>query len=223
MFDYPCNWRSGFVMDPTKKQRFGYVTALHGFGLAAPLASDITVYTPYNTGSAPTYTGISSNYTAPSADAPTGSARVIGVIEHFSWNGGVGDPISLSFYVSAENAASIKALRVTGKTRTVSACGWWIADYDEEVKKWFEQAFPKAPEKVSGLINMPGKGDIRLHVAAEPEKVAAGIDVDVYNVHIEIVPTGETSHTLHFANSDQKKVVKSWGLVVGTMAGAATP
>lgn len=219
MFDLPCNWRAGFVMDPTKKQRFGYVTALNGFGLAQALASDITVYTPFNTGAAPTYAGISSGYVAPSADAPTGSAKVVGVIEHFSWNGGVGDPISLSMYISQENASQVKALQqLTLKTTTIKELGWWIADYDEEVKKWFEAAFPKTPDKVSGQINAPGRTDIRLHVATEPEKVAPNIDVNVYNLHIEIVPAANKQHTLHFANSDQKKVVKSWGLVVGTMA-----
>jgi hypothetical protein len=40
----------------------------------------------------------------------------------------------------------------------------------------------------------------------------------VYNVHFEVVPAANAQHVLHFANSDQKKVVKSWGLVVGTMA-----
>jgi hypothetical protein len=219
MFDYPCNWRAGFVMDPTKKQRFGYITALNGFGLSATLAADITVYTPYNTGAAPTYAGLSSNYTAPSDTSPVGTCKVVGVVDHFSWNGGVGDPISLSFYVSQENAAQIKALQqLTLKTTTIKTLGWWLADFDEEVKKWFEQAFPMTPATVSGQINAPGKNDIRLHVASDPEKVAPNIDVNVYAVNIEIVPAANVQHTLHFANSDQKKVVKGWGLVVGTMA-----
>lgn len=217
MFDLPCDWRAGFVMDPTKKQRLGYVTALNGLGLARPLASDITVYTPFNTGAAPTYSGLV-GYTAPSAGVPTGSCKCIGVVEHFSWNGGVKDPISLSFYVSAENAAQLRALRLSAKNTAISELGWWIADYDQEVKKWFEAAFPKAPDRVSGKVNAPGKRDIRLHVVTDPEKVAPNIDVNVYRVHVEIVPTGTVQHTLHFASSDLKQLVKSWGLVVGTMA-----
>jgi hypothetical protein len=222
MFDLPCNWKAGFVMDPTRKQRFGYITALHGFGLGATLTPDIQVYTPFNTGAAPTYAGLSSGYVAPTADAPLGSAKVVGVIEHFSWAGGVGDPISASFYVSQENATQIKALQqLTLKSTTVKEFGWWIANFDEEVKKWFEEAFPKSADKIMGQINAPGKNDIRLHVASDPEKVAPNIDVNVYNVHIEIVPAANLQYTLHFANSDQKKVVKSWGLVVGTMAAQA--
>lgn len=219
MFDYPCNWRAGFVMDPTKKQRFGYVTALEGFGLSAALPLDIQVYSPFNTGAAPTYTGMGSNYVAPTPDAPTSSAKVVGVIENFSWAGGVGDPICISMYVSQESASQIKALQqLTLKTTTIKQLGWWIADFDEEVKKWYEQAFPKAPDKVSGQLNAPSKTDIRLAVATDPEKVAPNIDVNVYNVYMEVIPAANALHTLHFANSDQKKVVKSWGLVVGTMA-----
>lgn len=220
MFNYPCNWKAGFVMDPLKKQRFGYVTGLKGFGLGEALAKDLTVYTPFNTGNAPTYTGLT--YTAPTADAPTGTANVVGVIDHLLWNGGVGDPISLSFYASQENAAQIKALQqLTLKTTAIKSLGWWIADFDEETKEWFEQANPKAPDPVSGELNAPGGNDIRLHVANDPEKVAPNIDVNVYNVRIEIVPAGNALHCLHFASSSRKKVIKSWGLVIGTMAKAA--
>ena len=219
MFDLPCNWRAGFVMDPVKKQRFGYVTALDGFGLSAALPADISVYTPYNTGAKPTYKGLESGYTEPSETSPIAVCKVVGVIENFSWAGGVGDPISVSMYVSQENATQIKALQqLTLKTTTIKKLGWWVANFDEEVKKWFEEAFPLTPPEVTGQLNAPGKTDIRLAVALEPEKVAQNIDVNVYNVYMEIVPAANQQHTLHFANSDQKKVVKGWGLVVGTMA-----
>lgn len=219
MFDLPCNWRAGFVMDPVKKQRFGYVTSLDGFGLSAALPADIAVYTPFNTGAAPTYAGLSSNYTPADENSPMGICKVVGVIESFSWGGGVGDPISISMYVSQENATQIKALQqLTLKTTTIKNLGWWIANFDEEVKKWYEESFPKAPPQVTGQLNAPSKNDIRLAVALEPEKVAPNIDVNVFNLFMEIVPAANQQHTLHFANSDQKKVVKGWGLVVGTMA-----
>lgn len=222
MFDYPCNWKAGFVMDPSKKQRFGYVTSLNGFGLAATLAQDLTVYTPYNADAAPTYTGL--KYTAASSTVPTPTAAVVGVMESFSWAGGVGDPISLSFYISQENASQIKALQqLTLKTTSITSLGWWIADFDEEVKKWFEQSYPKAPTNVTGQINAPGKADIRLHVATDPEKVAPNIDVNVYNVNMEIVPAANQQCVLMFANSPTKNVIKGWGLVVGTLAKTATP
>lgn len=219
MYDFPCNWRAGFVMDPTQKQRFGYVTSLDGFGLSAALDLDISVYTPYNVGAAPTYAGLGSNYTASTEDSPISVCKVVGILESWSWAGGVGDPISVSMYMSQENATKIKALQqMTLKTTTIKKLGYWIANFDEEVKKWYEEAYPKAPTELTGQLNAPGKNDIRLAVATEPVKVAPNIDVNVFNVFLEIVPAANQQHTLHFANSDQKKVVKGWGLVVGTMA-----
>lgn len=219
MFDLPCNWRAGFVMDPTQKQRFGYITSLDGFGLSAALDLDITVYTPYNVGANPTYAGLGSNYTASTEDNPISTCKVVGILEQFSWNGGVGDPMSFSLYMSQENATKIKALQqMTLKTTTIKKLGFWVGNYDEEVKKWYEEAYPKAPTELTGQLNAPGKNDIRLAVANEPVKVAPNIDVNVFNVFLEMVPAANQQHTIHFASSDQKKVVKGWGLVVGTMA-----
>ena len=74
---------------------------------------------------------------------------------------------------------------------------------------------------ITAQVNAPGKNDIRLHIGTDAEKVAPNIDVNVYNLHIELVPAANKTHTLHFANSADKKVVKNWGLVVGTLANTA--
>lgn len=221
MFDFPCDWKSGFVMDPTKKQRIGYIVAFNGLGLGKELETDITAYTAFNKGATekPKYSKIASNFTAPSAENPISSVKVVGVIDHFSWSGGVGDPISISCYVSSESALQLKALQqLTLKTTTISSLGWWIADFDEETKEWFEQANPLGPGLITGQVNAPGKNDIRLHVSTDPEKVAPNIDINVYNLQFEVVPAANKQFTLHFANSATKKVVKSWGLVVGKQA-----
>lgn len=213
--DFPCNWKAGFVMDPTKKQRFGYLTAFNGLGLTATLPQDITVFSPYNNTTAPAYTPVALT------DA---KANVVGVIENFSWAGGVGDPIAISCYMSAENATQLKALKqLTLKTTSISELGWWIANFDEETKAWFEEAHPMAPLKVTAQLNAPGKNDIRFHVADEPVKIAPNIDVNVYNVYFEVVPAANQVASLKFATSATKNVVKHWGLIVGTLAKGALP
>src|SRR5215510_1929483 len=104
-FMFDCDWKSGFVMDPSKKQRTGYLLTFDGLGLDAALPQDIQVFSPFNAAAA--------DYTAADlvVDSSVTPAKltVAGIIESFSWNGGVGDPISISAYVSSENAQQIKA------------------------------------------------------------------------------------------------------------------
>jgi hypothetical protein len=139
---------------------------------------------------------------------------VVGVIEKFSWAGGVGDPIRIDAWVSQQNATQLKALQQTTlKTTAISALGFWIGDYDQETKVWFEQAYPAAPAKVGAQLKPSG-----LNVDLSPTPVKAGIDVNVYKISLEIVPAANQASTLQFATSSKAKVAKSWGLVVGTLA-----
>jgi hypothetical protein len=213
-YNFQCDWKSGFVMDPTKKQRVGYLTAFKGLDLGEFLKPDITVYTPYNAG-APAYSKL-----AVAEDKVT----VVGVLESFSWGGGVGDPVCISAYISAENAFELKAkLKMTLKTTKVTNLGWWLGNFDEETKEWFEESFPKAPEEITGQVNAPGKTDIRIMVADEATKVAPNIDANVYNLYFEVVPATNQTADFHFATSKAKQFIKRWGLVVGTQASAALP
>lgn len=219
-YDYPCDWKSGFLMDPVKKQRSGYLVNFQGLDLGEFLKQDIEVFTPFNADA--TYAGL----TAPAAQGTSGLKKVlcVGVIENFSWGGGVGDPICISAYISAENAQQLQVKQQTTlKTTTITKLSWWIVNFDEETKAWYEEGYPIDPQEVQGQLNAPGKSDIRLAVASEPTKIAANIDVNVYNVYFEIVPGANKTYDLKFATSTSKQFVKGWGLKVGTLAAAAIP
>jgi hypothetical protein len=201
-------------MDPLKKQRVGYLVSLNGIGLSAALAQDVIVYTPYNV------EGAATNYDklAIAEDKVT----VVGVLDNFSWGGGVGDPICISAYISAENAMLIKGmLKMTLKTTSISQLGWWIANFDVETKAWYDEAHPQAPTEITGQLNAPGGKDIRLMVADTPTKIAANIDVSVYNIYFEVVPAANQTCDFHFATASGKNFIKRWGLKVGTQAEAA--
>ena len=88
MFDFPCNWKSGLVVDPNN-QRFGYLTDFNGLGLTSALVKDLVVYFPYQT-SNPSYSGL--RLTSPN------SVAVTAILESVSWNGGVADPFIFSCY-----------------------------------------------------------------------------------------------------------------------------
>jgi len=215
-FNYQCVKENGFIMDPNAHTRIGYVTNLDGFGLAGPLSQDLKVSLPYNGISAPTYADLTK---VPGPDGGPDVSQVVGVIDKFEWEGAVGSSINIEFWCSKENATQIQSLQQQVlKTTKIKKLGWWIIDYDQEAKQWFEQAYPLSSPTITGLIT--GAPELGLDVNLDPEKVKDGIDVNVYKVIIKVAPAANLAYTLHFSNTPTKKVCKAWGLVVGTIAAA---
>lgn len=210
--DYPCDWKAGFVMDPTKKQRVGYLVSFKGLDLGDLLTPDIEVFTPFNGGS-PSYSKLT---------VTDDKVKVVGILENFSWRGGVGDPISISAYISGENASELIAKqKTTLKTTSLTNLGWWIGNFDEVAKEWFEEAYPKSPEEITAQLNAPGGKDIRLTVSPKAIKVSPNIDVKVHNLSFEVVPAANQTFDFHFATAKLKSSVNRWGLVVGTLPAQA--
>lgn len=202
-FEFACDMTTGFLPEPREQKRVGYLTDFNGldvgFGPSNSLAKDLQVFFPYPK---PTY--------APLGDqVVNGKVKVIGVLETFVWNGGVSDPLQFVCYVSQQSAIQLETLQQRSlKTISISSFGWWITDYDQETRTWYEQSYPLTPE--------PGgqfKGQINIDVS-NPMPVAEGIDVKVYQVSFEIVPAVNRQYALHFAKSSTQSVVKSWGLAV---------
>jgi len=214
MHNLDCDWTSGFVMDPSKKQRVGYLTTFEGLNMGEFLKPDIEVYSPYSS-SETEYEGVE-------LDEESGKITCVGVIESYSFAGGVGDPICVSAYISAENAEIIKAkTKGTLDTTILSSMSYWICNFDEENKVWYEEAFPKEPTEMRGQLNAPGGKDLRLTVASDPTKVHANIDINVYNLYFEMIPAADDTFAMHFATSSKTKFVRNWGLKVGTNAAQA--
>jgi hypothetical protein len=213
-YEYECDMSSGFVLNPNDHNRIGFITALGGFGMSAPLATDLLVTVPFSGGAQPTFSGL--QYQSGSV---MGSAKVAGVIEKFSWRGGAGDAIEIDFYVSQTNAMQIKALmQLALKMSSMKPLAWWIANYDQETKQWYEQAYPQGGS-VSGLIQ--GKANPELNVDLDPVPAQAGIDVMVYKISLAVVPAANLSYALMFANTPAQRLTKQWGLVVGALAKGA--
>lgn len=216
-YNYACDWRSGFVMDPSKKQRVGYLIWFQGLDMGEFFKQDIEVFSPYEANEA-TYSEVGSLWVK-----DTGKMTTTAVIESFSFAGGVGDPICISAYISAENGQTLKAkMQGSLSTTKITKFAWWMVNFDEENKAWFEESYPKEPVTMTGQLNASGS-DVRISVADEPTKVAPNIDVNVYNVYFEVVPAANATYALHFATSIQTKYVRNWGLKVGTNAAAALP
>ncbi|MBI4750043.1 MAG: hypothetical protein HY774_16280 [Acidobacteria bacterium] len=206
--DFPCDWKSGFAMDPSKKARVGYLISFEGF---THLKADIEVFTPYANN--PAYKAIALD---------NGKLSVVGILESLTWSGGKGDPLVFQVYVSQENASQLKNLmEKTLSSTSVNKLGLWILNFDEEAKSWYEEFYPVSPDTLNTQINAPGGKDIRLHVADSPTKISPNIDVNVYKVEFEVVPGANQAFTFHNATSSAKHNVLSWGMKVGQGAALA--
>ena len=207
-YNLPCDWRSGFVMDPTKKPRLGYLVWFQGLNMVDFLKQDIKTSTQYKT---PT------NYKGVTIDPTTGQLTSTGVIDSFSWAGGVSDPLCISAYISQENATILKnQMMGTLKTTTIKKLAWWICNFSLENKVWYEEAWPASALAVTGQLNAPGGKDVRLNLATDPTKIAQNIDVNVYNVYFEVVPAANAIYTLGFATSPKAFYKLKWGLQVAS-------
>lgn len=221
--DLACDWKSGFVMNPTKKQRCGYLVGFNGLGLNEEPSKDndaykIRVFTPFNAPSA--------EYASVNVEDVDGQKMLdcLGVIESFHFEGGVGDPICISAYVSSEFANQLKAKQKASlATTTISKLGWWVVNYDVDAKAWFEEAFPKGAtdspgDFVKGQLNASGGTDVRLSIAETPTMIASNMDVQVFNIYFEVVPASDATYALSFRQGATKAFVKGWGLQVGSIA-----
>jgi hypothetical protein len=209
-FAYECSRESGFVMDPNAHKRVGYVTEFGSNGVA--MQKDLQVMVPFKA------THLQINAPATANGFPT--AKVVGVIENFQWGGGVGDALSFDFYASKENAMAIKALQQSNLTTTkVDKLGWWICDYDQEQKTWYEQSYPQSVSAITGIFGPKTSPELNVDLSGVPVK--DGIDVMVYKVHMQIAPGANQAFQLMFANAAGKSMTKSWGLTVGTLAPGA--
>jgi hypothetical protein len=220
-YEFACDKGAGFLPDPNQHNRVGYITHPLGFNSTAPktLTPDLQVFAPYNS-AGPNYSYPAATLDKEGSTNGFGKLHVVGVIEKFAWNGGAGDSLAIDFWCSQQNAAQIKAAQQSTLTTTrVDSLNWWIINFDQEKKVWFEQAYPQSGTTVTGLVGPKDNPELNVDLNGAPAK--DGIDVLVYKVSLSVVPSANLRYGLHFANSADQPTVKSWGLVVNTVATAA--
>jgi hypothetical protein len=206
-FEYACNVAGAFETEPPQGL-IGYLTAFYGFGLPAPLKADLTVTQPVTEG------------TAIEHPAPGKAIPVVGVLDSFYWGGEPGDPLQFVFHVSHENANQLwSVLQAPLTNNTVRTLGWWIGDYDQEIKVWYDKSSPMSPSAISGTIQ--GGDNPNLNVDLTGTAVKGG--ALVYKATIQVAPAANQQYTLHFANSASTPIAKAWGLQVGPLAATDIP
>jgi len=221
--DLDCDKAAGFSVDPKKmEKRVGYVLSLDGFGVngGAGLKNDLYLNTPYHAAwpmkphFKAAHDSITTEANSKQKGNPAWMITVAGVIKQFTWKGGVCDPVIIEFYCSQQNALLMKQRQNISLPHTkITTMVWWIVDYDQETKRWFEQCYPLANEGIKGHITGRYQPMLDVHMVAE--RIADNVDMNVYYTKIGLVPGGTGTFGIMFAASPDKKVVKTWGVQLG--------
>jgi len=188
-------------MDPSRKQRVGYLTKFKGLGSqVGELAQDIEVWCPYQ--GAPSYKGVS---------IAEEKVKCVGIIESVEYGGGVGDPYCFNVYVSGNNAQKLAAaMKNTFDNTSIDNISWWMGNFDEEEKSWYEEVYPKNDD-MKGMLNAQGK-DLKIAIDSTGVKVHQNVDVKVFSWYFEIVPAANVLTDVNYSVGLKKAQVRHWGL-----------
>jgi len=198
---YPCDYKAGFIMDPSRKQRVGYLTNFTGLGSqVGQLAQDIEVWCPYQ--GTPSYGDVKI------ADE---KVKCVGIIESVEYGGGVGDAYCFHVYISGNNKQKLaNAMKNTFDKTSIDVIKFWLGNFDEEEKCWFEEVYPK-DDNMKGMLNANGK-DLKIRLGDEGTKVHQNVDVKVFDWYFEIVPAANVLTNINYSVGAKKSAVRHWGL-----------
>ena len=194
--DLTCDWRFGANMKATDKGRVGYLLTWSGLG-GLNLAKDIEVWNPYSTAGQKVVSGP--------------KVKCIGLIERFQYNGDPGDPIRIRVMVSRGTATEVRSRISRPITNTKVKFAWYIVDFDEEDKLWYELSYVKSPTTgAEGALDSMG-GELQMFVDKEGTPLAPTLDIRVFGVEFQLVPEENKTATLEFATGSKRRMVKTWG------------
>jgi hypothetical protein len=194
--DLTCDWQFGANVVSTEKGRVGYLLTWSGLG-GLNLAQDIEVWNPYSTAGQKVLSGP--------------RVKCIGLIERFQFNGDVGDPIRIRALVSRGTATNVRDRIGRPVSNTKVKFAWYIIDFDEEDKLWYEAAFVKTPSTgAEGALDSMG-GELQISVDKDGTPLSPSLDIRVFGVEFQLVPAEGKTATLEFATGSKRRMVKSWG------------
>lgn len=192
--DFNCDWRFGINISSSLKASVGYLLDWSGCG-GLNLKKDIEVWNPCDKAARTVVTD--------------STVKCIGLIESFKFEGGENDPIRIVAYLSKGMAAEVRAKLANPLRNTQLKLGWYIIDYDEELKRWYEAAYCKSPTKADANIDS-SDGELQIFVANEATRVNETLDINVFKFEFQVVPADGKTTQLEFATGPQRRLVKKW-------------
>ena len=193
--NFDCDWKFGLNLRASNKGTVGYLLEFNGLG-GLNLKKDIEVWNPYDAAGQKVVTGP--------------KIKCIGLMEWFRFEGGDNDPVRMKFYVSKPMGAEVRAKLAKPLTNTKLKLAWYIIDFDEDAKLWYEAAFVKSPKQAEANIDSAG-GNLQIFVDNEPDKASDSLDINVYPFEFQVVPADKKNAKLEFATGPTQRLVKQWG------------
>lgn len=193
--DFDCDWRYGINVHPSRKARVGYLLTWSGVG-GLNLTQDITVWNPFSTQGQRVVSGP--------------KVTCIGLMESFRFMGDETDPIRIRALVSKKTATDLRSKLSRPLTNTKVKVAWYIIDFDEDDKLWFEAALVKSPTEAEANLDTAG-GTLQMFVDNQPTRVNDSLDIRLYGFEFQVVPADGVVTNLEFASGSSRRLVKPWG------------
>jgi len=193
--DFDCDWRFGLNLRASTKGTVGYLLEWSGLG-GLSLTKDIEVWNPFNTSGQRVVSGT--------------KIKCVGLLESFRYVGGQNDPIRIRAYVSKGSAADLRSKLARPLTNTKLKLAWYIIDFDESDKRWYEAALLKDPKQAEASIDSAG-GTLQIFVDREATRIAETLDINVFGFELQVVPAAKKKAVLEFASGPTQRLVKQWG------------
>jgi hypothetical protein len=193
--NFHCDWRFGFNVQSGLKGNVGYLLDWSGCG-GLNLKRDIEVWNPFSTSGQNVVSGR--------------TIKCIGLIEDFRYEAGPSDPIRIKAYVSKGTASDIRARLARPLTNPRLKLAWYIINFDEADKLWFEAAYLKSPKMAEASLDSSG-GDLQIFVDNQHTRISETLDIGVFGFEFQVVPADKKKCTLEFASGSKLRLVKQWG------------
>ncbi|MFE8599284.1 hypothetical protein [Archangium violaceum] len=193
--NFHCDWQFGFSVRSVLKGTVGYLLDWSGCG-GLNLKRNIEVWNPFSNSGQKVVSGR--------------TIKCIGLIEDFRYEAGPTDPIRIKAYVSKETASDIRARLARPLTNPRLKLAWYIINFDEADKLWFEAAYLKSPKTAEASLDSTG-GELQIFVDNHSTRISDTLDIAVFGFEFQVVPADKKKCTLEFATGSKLRLVKQWG------------
>jgi hypothetical protein len=198
-----CAWQFAFNLQSGQKGTVGYISDWRGLGGLA-LDKDIVLWSPTPGSSSPLPRSVQSSS---GGGTVADQVKCVAVIERLHFGGDSTDPIRIAAYVSKDNQVKLRYKLVRPLPSTMLKLDYAIIGYDDDSKSWYSALELDTPPSEAQLNT--GDGALQLFMSFEPQRISETLDISVYRLEFEIIPTTKVTR-LKIATGPKHRYVSEW-------------